>query len=84
MEKSPLPNPTCWIDHKPEGSPPVGTLLMVLGYTNEEEPSSCIDLGWWSEKLATFIAIDGEAIEERATVTHYHIVTTPKGDPFLI
>lgn len=84
IKKPTLPTPTYWIEHKVEGSPPPDTLLFILGYTDEEEPSSCMDLGYWSEKLSTFIDLAGGAIEERCTVSHYHIVHTPTGNPFLL
>ena len=79
-----LPQPTDWIEHKAEGSPPPETLLVILGVTGDEEPSTTVDLGYWSEKLSTFLEISGLAIEERSIVTHYHIVHLPNKQPLLL
>jgi len=79
-----LPYPTDWIEHKAEGSPPPETLIVVLGVTEDEEPSVTVDLGYWSEKLSTFLEMSGLAIEERSKVTHYHIVHLPNKEPLLL
>lgn len=75
------PKPTFWIENKPEGTPPAEVLLLMLGWREDEEgdKDKVFYHGYYSEKLNIFLETSGLALEEEATITHYHIVHDEKG-----
>jgi len=80
-----LPTPTYWVEKTPDGIPPSGALLLIRGFRNfedEEETSLFITLGIYSDRLQIFLDETDTAIEQGATVTHYHLVHHPDGTLF--
>lgn len=77
-----VPKPTDWIENKPEGTPPAEVLLLMLGWREieEDEKVQVFYTGYFSEKLNIFLETSGLALEEEATITHYHIVHDEKGN----
>lgn len=80
--KTPIPNPTSWVDVVPGAEPPSGCLLVLL--QELEDNTYNVFIGIWDTELKVFLNTEGSAVETMGKVTKYHILLSPAHNRFMV